>query len=103
MKYLKKYNENQDQQDPEFAITKIKEEYSQDKVQNMLEKEIKQWIPDEEDPDFYSTSGNGEAEDVIINQMIGWFDKKYYSLSDENFEKVKQLILKEYEFLNFNY
>jgi hypothetical protein len=35
--------------------------------------------------------------------MIGWFDKKYYALSDENFEKVKQLILKEYEFLNFNY
>jgi hypothetical protein len=69
----------------------------------MLEKEIKQWIPDEEDPDFYSTSGNGEAEDVIINQMIGWFDKKYYALSDENFEKVKQLVLKEYEFLNFNY
>ena len=103
MKYLKKYNENQDQQDPEFTITKIKEEYSQDKVQNMLDKEIKQWIPDEEDPDFYSTSGNGEAEDVIINQMIGWFDKKYYSLSDENFESVKQLILKEYEFLNFNY
>ena len=103
MKYLKKYNENQDQQDPEFAITKIKEEYSQDKVQNMLEKEIKQWIPDEEDPDFYSTSGNGEAEDVIINQMIGWFDKKYYSLSDENFEKVKELLIKEYEFLNFNY
>ena len=103
MKYLKKYNESQDQQDPEFAITKIKEEYSQDKVQNMLEKEIKQWVPNEEDPDFYSTSGNGEAEDVIINQMIGWFDKKYYSLSDENFEKVKQLILKEYEFLNFNY
>ena len=103
MKYLKKYNENQDQQDPEFAITKIKEEYSQDKVQNMLEKEIKQWIPNEEDPDFYSTSGNGEAEDVIINQMIGWFDKKYYSLSDENFEKVKELLIKEYEFLNFNY
>ena len=103
MKYLKKYNESQDQQDPEFAITKIKEEYSQDKVQNMLEKEIKQWIPNEEDPDFYSTSGNGEAEDVIINQMIGWFDKKYYSLSDENFEKVKELLIKEYEFINFNY
>jgi len=103
MKYLKKYNESQDRQDPEFAITKIKEEYSQDKVQNMLDKEVKQWIPDEEDPDFYSTSGNGEAEDVIINQLIGWFDKKYYSLSDENFEKVKQLILKEYEFLKFNY
>ena len=103
MKYLKKYNENLDQQDPVFAIAKIKEQYTKDKVQDMLDKEIKQWIPDEKDPDFYSTSGNGEAEDVIINQMIGWFDKKYYSLSEENFEKVKQLILKEYDFLDFNY
>ena len=103
MKYLKKYNENLDQQDPVFAIAKIKEQYTKDKVQDMLDKEIKQWVPDETDPDFYSTSGNGEAEDVIINQMIGWFDKKYYSLSEENFEKVKQLLLKEYDFLNFNY
>ena len=103
MKYLKKYNENLDQQDPVFAIAKIKEQYTKDKVQDMLDKEIKQWVPDEKDPDFYSTSGNGEAEDVIINQMIGWFDKKYYSLSEENFEKVKQLILKEYDFLDFNY
>lgn len=103
MRYLKKYNESLEQQDPEFAITKIKERYPTDMVQEMLEKEIKQWIPDEEDPNFYSTSGNGEAEDVIINQMIGWFEKKYYSLSDENFEEVKQLITKEYEFLNFNY
>lgn len=103
MKYLKKFNENQEQQDPVFALTKIKEEYSDNKVKEMLEKEIKQWIPDENDPDFYSTSGNGEAEDVIINQLIGWFEKKYYSLSDENFEEVKKLILEEYKFLNFNY
>jgi len=103
MKYLKKYNENQEQQDPEFAIAKIKVRYPEDMVQDMLDKEVKQWIPDDKDPDFYSTSGNGEAEDVIINQMIGWFEKKYYALSDENFEKVKQLTIKEYEFLNFNY
>jgi hypothetical protein len=103
MKYLRKYNKNQEQQDPIFSITKIKEEYPVDTVKEMLEKEIKMWEPEESDPDFYSTSGNGEAEDVIIDQMIGWFDKKYYVLSDENFESVKQLILKEYEFLNFNY
>jgi len=103
MKYLKKYNENVEQQDPTFAIAKIKEKYPEDMVQDMLNDEINQWKPDEEDPEFYSRTGNGEAEDVIINQMIGWFDKKYYSLSDENFESVKQLILKEYEFLNFNY
>jgi hypothetical protein len=103
MKYLKKYNESQEQQDPIFAIAKIKEQYPKDKVQEMLDEETKQWIPDEKDPDFYSTSGNGEAEDVIINQMIGWFDKNHYALSEENFEKVKELVLKEYEFLNFNY
>jgi hypothetical protein len=103
MKYLKKYNENQEQQDPEFAIAKIKGRYPEDMVQDMLNDEINQWKPDEEDPEFYSTTGNGEAEDIIINQMIGWFDKKYYALSEENFEKVKQLIVKEYEFLNFNY
>lgn len=103
MKYLKKYNENMDQQDPVFAVAKIKEEYPVSTVKEMLIDEIKMWVPDEKDPDFYSTSGNGEAEDVIINQMIGWFDKKYYSLSEENFEKVKQLLLKEYDFLNFNY
>ena len=39
MKYLKKYNENQEQQDPTFAITKIKEEYPVSKVKEMLEKE----------------------------------------------------------------
>ena len=103
MKYLKKYNENQEQQDPEFAIAKIKGRYPEDMVQDMLNDEINQWKPDEEEPEFYSTTGNGEAEDIIINQMIGWFGKKYYALSEENFEKVKQLIVKEYEFLNFNY
>jgi hypothetical protein len=103
MKYLKKYNENQEQQDTTFVITKIKEGYPVATVKEMLEKEIKMWEPEESDPEFYSTSGNGEAEDVIIDQMIGWFGKKYYSLSNENFEIVKELILKEYDFLNFNY
>lgn len=103
MKYLKKYNENQEHQDPIFALTKIKENFTKDEVQKMLNKEIKHWIPEEKGFDFYTTSGNGEAEDVIINQMISWFEKKYYSLSDENSEEVKQLILKEYEFLKFNY
>jgi hypothetical protein len=103
MKYLKKYNENQEQQDPVFAISKIKEHFAEDAVQDMHNDEINQWKPDEEDVEYYSRTGNGEAEDVIINHMIGWFEKNYYSLSDENFEKVKQLILKEYEFLKFNY
>ncbi len=35
MKYLKKYNENVDQQDPEFAITKIKERFHTEVVEEM--------------------------------------------------------------------
>ena len=103
MKYLKKYNESKEQQDIVFVMTKIKEQYSLDKVKDMLKDEVKQWIPEEGDPDFYSTSGNGEAEDVIIDQMIVWFEKNYYSLSDENFESVRQLIEEEYQILKFNY
>lgn len=103
MKYLKKYNENQEQQDPIFALTKIKEKYPEDMVQDMINDEINQWKPDEEDSEYYYRTGNGEAEDVVINQLIGWFEKNYYALSEENFEKVKELILKDYDFLNFKY
>ena len=56
MKYLKKYNENQEQQDPEFAIAKIKGRYPEDMAQDMLNDEINQWKPDDKDPEFYSTS-----------------------------------------------
>jgi hypothetical protein len=103
MKYLRKYNENNSEFDVDFAIAKIKEHFTEDAVQDMLNDEINQWKPDEEDPEYYFKTGNGEAEDVIINHMTDWFEKNYNSLSDENFEKVKELILKEYEFLNFNF
>ena len=103
MKYLKKYNENMYQQDPEFAITKIKENFQTEVVEEMYSKEKVEWTPEDKDGVWYDEHNNGEAQDMVVNQMIGWFNKKYYSLSDENFEKVKQLILKEYEFLNFNY
>ena len=46
MKYLKKYNENQEQQDPIFVITKIKEEYPVNHVKKLLEEEIKMWEPE---------------------------------------------------------
>ena len=99
MKYLKKYNENQEQQDPTFVITKIKEQYPVANVKDMLEKEIKMWEPEESDPNFYSTSGNGEAEDVIINQMIGWFESKYSPISDDLFNEVYSKLQDVYEFL----
>ncbi len=38
MKYIKKYNENVDLFDVDFAITKIQEQFNFDKVKEMLDK-----------------------------------------------------------------
>lgn len=101
MKYLKKYNESKE--DKFLAFTKIQNEFKHDKVKSMLEDEIKEWITDNEDSDYYYKSANGEAEDIIINIMISWFEKKYNKLSEEEINDVKKLLLEEYDFLNFNY
>lgn len=99
MKYLKKYNENQEQQDPEFAITKIKERFHTEVVEEMYSKEKVEWTPEDKDGVWYDEHNNGEAQDMVVNQMIGWFEKKYYALSDDNFETVKQMIEEHYPFL----
>lgn len=94
MKYLRKYNESNEQQNLDFVLAKIKEEFDIDKVKETYEKEMTEWSDD------YPNSGNGEAEDIILNQMIGWFELKHSKLSDELFEEVYNKLQEEYEFLN---
>jgi len=99
MKYLKKYNESKENKF--LAFTKIQNEFAKDKVKSMLEDEIKEWIPDNEDIDYYYKVSNGEAEDIIINIMINWFEKKYNKLTKEEYNEVKKMLVEEYNFLNF--
>ena len=61
MKYLKKYNENQEQQDPEFAIAKIKDRFHTEVVEEMYSKEKVEWTPEDKDGVWYE---KGE---------MGWF------------------------------
>jgi len=95
MKYLRKYNEsNEQEQDLDFVMAKIKEEFTIDKVKESYEKEMLEWSDD------YTTSGNGEAQDVILDQMIGWFESKHSNLTDEVSKEVYNKLQEEYEFLN---
>ena len=97
MRYLRKYNENTNL-DIDFAIVKIREHFSEEEVTGMVSKEISEWSDDEE---FYSSNGNGEAEEVVIQEMINWFKKEFSKQLEElDFATLEDEIKSTYESLN---
>jgi len=94
MKKLKKFNDNDD-----FVIAKIKENFSFEMIKELLDKEVIEWTPEEEESTYYSENSNGEAEDAVITYMINWYTTKYQSIINEI--DIKELIQKEYNFLNY--
>lgn len=100
MKWIKRFNENIEQFDLDFALAKIKENFPINKVLDLLDKEKLNWIPDGKDSEHYSKNSNGEAEDVLISHMIDWYFIKYpTNETEENEEILKSGIQKSYEFL----
>jgi hypothetical protein len=101
MRYLRKFNENSESDfDLEFAMSKIKENYSEDKVVEMFDEELLEWVdPDweedyESEYDWYVDHNNGEAQDVVIESIINWyrseFNKKLSSNDySELFDEIK--------------
>jgi hypothetical protein len=94
--------------DVDFAIAKIQEKFPFDKVKQMLDKEVLEWTPEDEDGSYYSEHSNGEAEDAIITHLIDWYSIKYpssYSEESEdansNYSTLRQAIQKTYNFLNY--
>ena len=98
-----KLNESLESFDVDFAITKIKEQFPFEKVKEMLDKEILEWSPEDEDSSYYSENSNDEAEDAIITNLIDWYLSKYpisfFSLDDEY--DLSDAIQKEYNFLKY--
>jgi len=95
MKYLRKYNENID---TDFAIVKIREHFSEEEVAGMVKKEISEWVDDE---DFYSNNGNGEAEEVVIQEMINWFKREFSKqIEEDEFVALEDEIRTAYQVLN---
>lgn len=95
MKYLRNYNENID---TDFAIVKIREHFSEEEVASMVKKEISEWVDDE---DFYTTNGNGEAEEVVIQEMINWFKREFSKqIEEDEFAALEDEIRAAYQVLN---
>jgi len=104
MKYLRKYNESEDfarisgqeETDIDFIIAKIKEKYPVNAVEDMYKEECGEWSDDYQEEASFS----GAAEEVILNRLIGWFQKQYSkTLSDETFDEVYSKLQDVYEFL----
>jgi hypothetical protein len=66
----------------ESALSQIKKEFPESRYTSMLDEEILSWVDDnwEEDHEteyeYYVDHNNREAEDVVISQMISWYERK---------------------------
>jgi beta-lactamase class D len=64
----------------------------------MVAKEVAEWS---DDSDFYSSNGNGEAEEVVIHEMINWFKKEFSKKIEESeFAALEDEIKAAYRSLN---
>jgi hypothetical protein len=95
MRYLKKYNENTF--DKHHAVVKIKEQFTEETVSEMLADEVKEWI---EEGDYKAIS-NGEAEEIIVHKLISWYKKEFNKQLDEEQEAhLEDALKEEYKTLN---
>lgn len=104
MRFLRPFNESKDL-DINSIVSKIKEEWSAQKVRDMIERERENWIDDDwEESEFdsnkewYDEHNNGEAEEVVFDHLIGWFEKKFgKKLDDSRIEEIRKILKKEYD------
>ena len=107
MKHLRKYNENESTFDVEFAITKIKDKFPEDEVIDKFDNEILEWVDSdweeefESEYDWYIEHNNGEAQDVIIDELVNWYTSEHGETSFENKSELIDRIKEEYDVLNY--
>lgn len=107
MKHLKKFNENVKEFDLEFAISKIKDKYSDDDVISRFDEEILEWVDSDweneydSEYDWYIDHNNGEAQDVVITELISWYKKEFGKISSDNSSDLFDKIKEEYDCLNY--
>jgi hypothetical protein len=107
MKYLKKFNESEEGDfDLDFAMSKIKEKYTEEEVAEMFDNEISEWVdPNWEDEyeseyDWYVDHNNYEVQDVVIENIINWYKKEYKKdLSTDEYLELYDEIKSHYDLL----
>lgn len=105
MRYIREYKENFDL---DFAMAKIKNHFNLDSVTKMFDTEVKEWIDDnwkegfETELDWYVDHNNGEAQDLVINQIISWYEKEFNKdLSQNDRKELVNSIQNEYKILKY--
>lgn len=96
--------------DANFAISKIKHFFSEYDVKGMVDEEIENWVDDnqigdnyEGKIDWYYDNGSGEAEEIVIDQLIDWYQTEFKKeLTDEQKEELSSSIIKNYDLLSPN-
>ncbi len=90
--------------DPDFAIAKIKHFYDDYEVKSMVDDEIENWVEDEQVADnyegkidWYYDNGTGEVEEVVVDQLIDWYEKEFQTeLTEEQRDELSKRIIKSY-------
>lgn len=85
----------------------IKKEYSEDIVGTRFDEEVCEWVDDGWEDDFeteldaYGECGRGEAEGVVIDEMINWYERQYsVELDGDTSHQVHELIKEHYSCLS---
>ena len=74
MRHIKKYERFFD---PEQALVSIGQEFSENRISEMLADERDEWS------DNYGELGNGEAEDQVMEQIISWYERTHKTELEE--------------------
>ena len=106
MRVVKTY-ENFLEFDIDFAMAKIKHHFSDYDVKNMVDDEIENWVDDsnlgqeyENKREWYDKHGAGEAEEVVADEIVDWYEKEFSKeLDDKQRENLYNLVLKTYDTL----
>lgn len=114
MRVLKKY-ENFMEFDIDFTMAKIKHNFSEYDVKNKVGGEIENWVDDENlkeiskngyeyetKREWYDEHGAGEAEEVVVDQLIEWFEDEFsQKLTEKQKEQLSQRLLQTYDSLQY--
>lgn len=96
MKYLKKINEMNNNYD--YIIANIKNNYKHDIVLDIYTKEIEEWT--DKGIEWYEKNNNGEAQEIILDKIINWYNDKYDIMDTETENEIREKLKQEFPFLN---
>lgn len=92
--------------DNKQAMELIRGEYPEWKVTDLLDEEILEWVDEnweedgfESEYDWYMEYRNGEAETVVLEGIMNWFEHTHEKVAIQQRMELHDLIKEQYECL----